>query len=248
MVSWSKYVPIILLKQLLEARVEASIGCSLSKVAVVFIAIHDFKAVCGNMPPQDVLTLMGGVLNGIYHALDNNGGTMLEFIGDEVLAVFNAPMKTLNFEMNAITAALEAQENIHNLGIANVRLECSVHKARVLAGNLGWPTRMKYGVLGDGVNLSARLKSLNTRYNTSLLVRSDALQFQGAQETFLWRTVGHLTLKGRTAPTITSEVMAKQENAPVHLVKAAAKHQQAFHLYLKRHFAAARDLFHDALG
>lgn len=137
MVSWSKYVPIILLKQLLEARVEASIGCALSKIAVVFMTIHDFKAVCGNMPPQDVLTLMGGVLNGIYHALDNNGGTMLEFIGDEVLAVFNAPIKTLNFEMNAITAALEAQENIHNLGIANVRLECSGHKARVLAGNLG---------------------------------------------------------------------------------------------------------------
>ena len=137
MVSWSKYVPIILLKQLLEARVEASIGCAFSEVAVVFMTIHNFKAVCGNMPPQDVLTLMGGVLNGIYHALDNNGGTMLEFIGDEVLAVVNAPMKTLNFEMNAITAALEAQENIHNFGIANVRLECSGHEARILAGNLG---------------------------------------------------------------------------------------------------------------
>jgi len=245
MVSWSKYVPIILLKQLLEARVEASIGCTFSEVAVVFLAIHDFKHVCEDMMPQDVLTLMGSVLNGIYHALDNNGGVMLEFIGEEVLAVFNAPMKTQNFEMNAIMAALEAQENVRNLGVANVRIECSVHKARVLAGNLGSPTRMKYGVLGDGVNLSARLKSLNTRYKTSLLVSSDALEFPDAKETFLVRMVGHLILKGRTTPTKTWEVMAKRESAPDRLVQACAKHQQAFALYLQRQFTLAKELFEE---
>lgn len=243
MVSWSKYVPIILLKQLMEARIEASIGCSFCEVSVVFLAIHDFQNTTEGMGPKNVLNLMSSVLNGIYFALDNNNGTMLEFIGDEVLAIFNAPNRVLGFELNAITAALDSQDSVRKLGIPGVRLECSVHKARVLAGNLGSPTRMKYGVLGDGVNLSARLKALNTRYDTSLLVSTEGLDFKGSKEEFVTRTVGHLILKGRSTPTVTTEVLCKREGADITIVTASAKHQTAFDLYLHQEFSRAKELF-----
>jgi len=251
MQSWSKYVPLILLKQLFEANVEASIGCSFVEVSVVFIAISDFETVCEHLSSQQVLDLMSGVLSGIHEALDSNGGTMLEFIGDEVLAIFNAPARVAGFESNAIAAALEAQELVAKLGHSNVSLKASVHKARVLAGNLGSPTRMKYGVLGDGVNLSARLKSLNTRYDTQLLVSYEALDFPGCEETYLTRPVGDLILKGRNTPTRTFEVLAKRDNAnPKHL-HGAQKHKQAFELFKKRWFAEAKKLFeevHDLMG
>jgi len=250
MLSWSKYVPIILLKQLFEAHIEASIGCSFVEVSVVFIAIHDFQNVCEDMNAQEVLELMGDVLNGIYDALDENGGTMLEFIGDEVLAVFNAPARVPGFEMSAVCAALEAQENVKRLGHRDVSLECSVHKARVLAGNIGSPTRMKYGVLGDGVNLSARLKSLNTRYNTKLLVSSEALDFPGAEDLFLTRPVGNLILKGRTTPTRTFEVINKQGLASHREKQGAEKHKKAFELFTSRRFVEAKAMFtevHDLL-
>lgn len=243
MQSWSKYVPLILLKQLFEAHVEASIGCSFVDVSVVFIAFHDFKGVCENVDAQQVLDLMSEVLQAIHDALDDHGGIMLEFIGDEVLAVFGAPVEIVAYQLSAIRATLEAQENVTKLHYPNVWLESSVHKARVLAGNLGSPTRMKYGVLGDGVNLTARLKSLNTRYDTQLLVSSDALDFPGVEDIFLVRPVGDLILKGRTTPTKTFEVIDEVPFASSVQKNAVKKHIEAFKLFQQRDFVKARKLF-----
>jgi len=240
--SWSKYVPLILLKQLMEARVEARIGCSFCEICVVFLAIADFEGVCEDLNAKGVLELMSGVLNGIYAALESNDGVMLEFIGDEVLAIFNAPMKVADYQAMAISAALEAQENVQ-LFKRDVTLQSSVHKARVLVGNLGSPTRMKYGALGDGVNLSARLKSLNTRYNTKLLVSSDALDFDACNDLFIFRPVGNLILKGRTTPTRTFEVLAKREASSELLATCANSHSRAFDLFCRRHFVEAKALF-----
>jgi len=240
--SWSKFVPVVLLKHLLEARVDAQIGCNFHDVAVVFVAVADFDNVVEDMTAQEVLTLMSGVLNGIYEALTYNNGVMLEFIGDEVLAVFNAPSKVSNFQERAINSALEAQENVSKFR-SDVSLLCSVHRARVLVGNLGSPTRMKYGVLGDGVNLSARLKSLNTRHDTRLLVSSDAMEFQGMEEAFVYRPVGHLILKGRTTPTRTFEVLGKQSGASAVLKNAAKMHIEAFRMFREQKFADAKFLF-----
>jgi len=247
MTSWSKYVPLILLKGLFEAHVEAKLGCNFEEIAVVFLAIKDFEHVCENMSAQQVLDLMSGVLNAIHEALDGNGGTMLEFIGDEVLAIFNAPRRLPTFQSNAIASVLQAQEFVGMLG-SQVRLASSVHRARVLAGNLGSPTRMKYGVLGDGVNLTARLKSLNSRYGTHLLVSSDAMDFPGSEERFLARPVGDLILKGRNTPTRTWEVLAELQSATSVQIEAVKKHKQAFELYRKRNFAEAKAIFEEVVN
>mmetsp|Transcript_23063 Transcript_23063/g.71869 ORF Transcript_23063/g.71869 Transcript_23063/m.71869 type:complete len:169 (+) Transcript_23063:194-700(+) len=126
-----------------------------------------------------------------------------------------------------------------------VQLRCSVHRAQVLTGNIGSPSRMKYGALGDGVNLAARLKGLNTRYGTHLLVSSDTLDFLGANDAFVVRPVGRLVLKGRTTPTPTFEVLGKQRKTPTHILAAAEKHARAFDLFLRKHFAEAKLLFEE---
>jgi len=243
MFSWSKFVPVVLLKQLFQAGVEAKIGCSHCEASVFFCDIDDFKELCEGSKPREVLHLLELVLSHIYEALAENGGTLLEFIGDEVLAVFNAPCPVALHPLCAVTAALDAQERLDKQPGLPVRLRCSVHKARVLAGNIGSPSRMKYGALGDGVNLAARLKSLNTRYGTHLLVSCDALDFLNAHDTFVTRPIGKLVLKGRTTPTLTFEVLGKRNSAPPHVADAAEKHRKAFELFLTRHFAEAKALF-----
>jgi len=247
MLSWSKYVPMILLKQLFEARVEANLGCNFEQVCVFFCSISGFKGLAEDMLPTEILGLMSQVLRGIYDALDENGGIMLEFIGDEVLAVFNAPIVIPNYEVAAIASALEAQENVARIehGDSRIKLACSVHKASVLVGNLGSTTRMKYGVLGDGVNLAARLKSLNSRYGTGILVSRDVLQGE-VFDHFVSRPVGNLILKGRTTPTPVFEVLAKSDSCSESLRYAAKKHHEAFRLFTSRRFAESKALLKEA--
>lgn len=245
LLSWSQYVPMALLRQLLNAGVEAKIGCASRELSIFFCDIQGFKDICLPKSPQEVLDLLSKVLSSIYEALEDNGGTMLEFIGDEVLAVFNAPIEVNDHEKNAVVAALAASHNTMNLP-EKVRLQCSVHKATVLTGNIGSPTRMKYGVLGDGVNLAARLKALNSRYGTSLLVSSEVMKSDIVQDLIAGRTIGKLILKGRTTATHTYEVLGFKRDLPETVVEACRQYELGFELFCRRDFKAAKDRFEAA--
>lgn len=245
MIAWSKYVPVILLKQVMNAGVEANIGCIPTQVSIFFCDIKGFKEICTGKTPKEVLSLLDVVLEGVNQALEQNGGTLLEFIGDEVLAVFNAPKKIEMYNLAAVNAALEAIQISENLIDEPVHLQCSVHTGEVLAGNIGSPTRMKYGLLGDGVNLAARLKSLNTRYGTQLLVSSETLQ-SSIGELFVARTIGKLVLKGRTTPTHTLEVIGRKGHIPQDLEQAAESHENGFTLFSEGRFEEAKVLFEQA--
>merc|ERR1712176_378781 len=113
----------------------------------------------------------------IAFVIGRHRGNLLEFIGDEVLAVYNAPNRFRGHVVAAVTSALKIHEHMASLPVIRTgdgkefKLRCriAVHCASVLAGNLGSHSRMKYGLLGDGVNLTARLKGLNTRYNTQTI-------------------------------------------------------------------------------
>jgi adenylate cyclase len=245
MVAWSKYVPVVLLNQLMVAGIEAKIGCVLSEVSIMFCDVQGFKDLVDGKGPQEVLSVLNVVLTEVNRALEENSGTLLEFIGDEVLAVFNAPRKIAGHSQAAVNAAVSAVEYAAKIPGQPVRLQCSVHTGTVLAGNLGSPTRMKYGVLGDGVNLAARLKGLNSRYGTQLLVSADAMSYINCQD-LVQRTIGKLILKGRTTPTHTYEVLGRRGNLPKNLQLGAESHDEAFESFVQGRFEEAKAMFQEA--
>mmetsp|Transcript_38106 Transcript_38106/g.104913 ORF Transcript_38106/g.104913 Transcript_38106/m.104913 type:complete len:932 (-) Transcript_38106:198-2993(-) len=247
MYSWAKYVPVVLLQQLFEAGVEAKIGCAHSEVSIFFCDIDCFQEKCVNLTPQGVLELLEVVHTAIHSSIEDNGGTLLEFIGDEILAVFNAPTKIDFHNQCAIMAAVEAQEQVAALPNGGIRLRCGVHKAKVLCGNIGSPSRMKYGVLGDGVNLAARVKSLNSRFGTQFLMSSE-IAFEDMDDDLLTRPIGNLVLKGRTTPTTTLEVLGKLGSLSELAIEGAKQYTEGYELYRRRAFVEAKQQFaHAAL-
>ena len=98
-------------------------------------------------------------------------GILLEFIGDAILAIWNAPEDVPRHACAAIEATLQMQYELVKLreqwtsqGYPEIHIRCGLHTDQVFVGNLGAPERMKYGVMGDGVNLASRLEELNKRY------------------------------------------------------------------------------------
>jgi len=120
-----------------------------------------------------------------------------------------------------------------------------VHTASILAGNIGSTRRMKYGLLGDGVNSCARFKGLNTRYNTqtvcSAVVREDELSARRA----VFRPLDMVAVKGKTEPITVYEIIgfAKGHDEAGKMKEAAQKHSEAFKLYHDRRFKESRSLF-----
>jgi adenylate cyclase len=107
--------------------------------------------------------------------------------------------------------------------------------------------RLKYGVLGDSVNLSARLSRLNSRYGTSLLVSDDVLQEPTVEDTFLVRLIDKVAVKGRTHATKISEVMAVKKEASEELTTFVAQHNRGMDLYFDRQFNDAIKTFENAM-
>jgi len=248
-------------QRLFSEGLEASIGVARCNVSILFCDIDGFEEACAGLVPTEVLRLLSSVLGKIADVIELRQGTLLEFIGDEVLAVFNTP----NFLKHHVYAALVSATEIHRVidkmpkmtlqqhrkasGCREISVQCriGVHTADIFAGNIGARKRMKYGMLGDGVNLAARLKSLNSRYRTRTLVSADVIRHPVSTH-FVWRPVDVVAVKGKKQPTVVYEVLGDVLTADDKIKEAAVKHNEAFKLYQERNFNEAAKRFWQVSG
>jgi adenylate cyclase len=155
----------------------ATLSVHEQQVTVLFSDIENFTKICESLGEGDkLLNLMSDYFTAMSEIITSTGGCLLEFIGDSVLAVWNAPNPEEMHAVLAVTAALEMHAFLESVaeewdkkGYPIVRITCGIHTAKVLVGNLGAPNRMKYGMLGDGVNTASRLEETNKRYATHAL-------------------------------------------------------------------------------
>jgi len=251
--SWTKYVPPALVQSLFTAGMEATLGVSRSECSILFCDIDGFEQACKGFSPSDVLNLLRGVFSKIGEVIQNEGGTLLEFIGDEILAVYNAPGSLRNHTLHAARSAVEIHKVIKDLGVVAggrvVTCRCGVHVAKILAGNVGSHRRMKYGLLGDGVNLTARMKGLNSRYNTHTLASTEVVEDLVVAEQLLFRPIDKVAVKGRAGSTTVFELVTSSRSAHASTCifrDATKKHTEAFQLYHRRKFVEAREKFGEA--
>merc|ERR1712107_748243 len=101
---------------------------------------------------------------------------------------------------------------------------------------------MKYGVLGDGVNLASRLEELNKRYSTEILISQDVLNQVDVKDTFYVRPVDYVVVKGRKRPTAIYEVLALKATASEQVKSIATASEQAMSSYMNRDFVQALKL------
>ena len=143
-------------------------------------------------------------------------GTIAKFIGDAVLAVWGAPLADKDHVRNAVLSAwrLHKDSDIIIDGKPllvrgkKVRTRIGVHTGQVLAGNLGSEQRFDWTVIGDPVNLAARLESLNKHLGTSVLISDDAFQKMGPG--FTTRRLGAFIMKGKAAALVIHELLGEQ--------------------------------------
>lgn len=194
-----------------------------------------------------MLAMLTGVLGTIADVIEVHNGTFLEFISEEVLAVFNAPNKLTNHASAGMSSAVDIHRAVagnHKSESLPIRCRCGVHTATILAGNIGSSQRIKYGLLGDGINLAARLKGLNSRYGTLTLCSEHAIASQLFPLPIAPRPVDLVAVKGKSEPTTVYEIIDNITASTV-LEQAAQRHAAAFSLYQAKRFQEAYDKFEE---
>jgi len=251
--SWCKYVPLSVVQRLFVAGLEARIGVVKCTATIMFCDVDGFEALCDGLDPAEVLDLISAITGTAAEVIHKNEGTLLEFIGDEVLAVFNTPRVQKNHVQLGVVTALQIHQAIAKLTYRtlyghkhlDLRCRCGVHTASIFAGNIGSYQRMKYGLLGDGINLTARLKGLNSRYKTHTMVSASVHDVFAKRKTrhVLLRAVDLVAVKGKKEPSIVYESIL---SGSVTVKAAFGKHNDGFRLYQQRSFAEAADAFREA--
>ncbi len=238
-----KYVPVGLVRQLYRARQEPRLGGELRDLTVMFTDIRDFTTHSELLAPDVLAAALGRYLEAMTTAVHGHGGTVDKYIGDAVMALWNAPEPTDDHARRACAAALACRDATEALfaspawvGLPPFHTRFGLHRDEVMVGHFGAPDRMSYTALGDGVNLASRLEGLNKAYGTQILV-SEAVRRDAGPE-FAFRLVDVVAVKGKTQGVTVYELLGT-EAAPRVPSDTARAYEAAFAAYRERRFQAA---------
>jgi class 3 adenylate cyclase len=170
-------------------------------VTVLFADIRNFTGITQNMPPQKVIDLLNTCMTKVSLAVDRNKGVIDKYVGDEVMALFGAPIAQGEDAVCAIKSALEMievmkewnRERAH-LGEPAIELGIGIHTGPMLAGNMGAENRLNYTVIGSNVNLAARL--CQVAKGMEILMTKDTLDQPFIKERIAYEELSPLQLRG----------------------------------------------------
>ncbi len=172
------------------------------RVAVMFVDFRSFTAAAKARTPQEVVDRLDGAFAVLVDILDRHGGIVNKFLGDGFLALFGAPLETEDATRHAVDAAREmliAMEQNNKASAWPLRIGIGLHFGEVVAGNIGSPRRKEYTVIGDTVNLAARIESLNKQFNSQFLVSAVVRDMLG-QAAADARPLGDVAIRGYDHP------------------------------------------------
>jgi adenylate cyclase len=180
-------------------------------------------------------------------AITRHGGTVDKFMGDGIMAFFNAPEELPGHERQACLAALEAQRLLAQMaentppGQPIFRARIGLGIGEVLVGNIGTPERFAYTLLGDEVNLASRLEGLNKLYGTWIMASQELAERTG--DAFEWRLLDRVAVKGRSQGTMVCELIGLKGEATAEILDARTVYETALNAYFAADFEQARALF-----
>jgi adenylate cyclase len=199
--TFSRFVPRRLVEKLIATGTPLQLGGARREVTLLFSDVVNFTEITEKADPARVMQYTSRYFAAMSHEIMTHSGTVDKFIGDAIMAIWNAPADDPDHAANACTAALASLRANDRLnaefereGWPVYRTRCGLHTGEAVVGNIGSEDRMNYTALGATVNLAARLEGLNKSYGTSILV-SAALR-QRVMSRFLFRSVDRISPKG----------------------------------------------------
>lgn len=179
------------------------LGGARRQVSIMFVDIRGFTRMSEKLPPEEVVEMLNRYFYVVTRCIFEKQGTIDKFMGDAVVAVFNAPLFLPDHSFQAVEAARAIHRESQSLrdwardrwGF-DLRMGIGINTGEVIAGNIGTDNRMEYTVIGDAVNLAARLESI-AGPGQILISETVSREIHGR---VLYGVVGEVTLKGKEKP------------------------------------------------
>jgi len=232
------------------AQGESVLGGRSQQVTILFADIANFTPLAERLGPQETVALLNEYFSEMVEVIFAHEGILDKYIGDAIMAVFGAPLSTPRDADNAVRTAIHMRQVLAGFnarraqaGLPALDIRIGINSDQVVAGNIGSARRMDYTVVGDGVNVAARLESANKVYGTHILASSSTLALLRGR--YCLREIDLLRVKGRAAPVGLHEIVG-DENAAIHAPELR-HYATGLAAYRRGDWQHALDAFDDAL-
>ena len=253
--AFSKYVSTSVVDQLLENPGMLKLGGEERILTVLFSDIANFTTISESMKSTDLVQLLNEYLTQMTDLIIKEKGTVDKYIGDAILAEFGAPISMENHADAAVKTAINMQRKIEELNktwsvkeLPHIRSRIGINTGQVIIGNMGSDRVFDYTVIGDPVNLAARLESANKRYKTLIMI-SEFTYNQIDKDKFKTRLLDIIKVKGKTKAVKVFEVCGfASDSFSKEDLEYYKVYEEAFNLYLEKNFSKSRELYQNSIN
>jgi len=230
--AFGQYLSPDLVEQLAEDPDRLVLGGETRDMTILFSDVRGFTTISESYKsdPQGLTTLINRLLTPLSNAVMDTGGTIDKYMGDNIMAFWNAPLDNENHARDACTAALSMLIRLEQLNVKRkqeaeisksvflpLEVGIGINTGECVVGNIGSDMRFDYSVLGDSVNLAARLEGQTKSYGVSIIIGSKTAA--QVKETFAVLELDAIRVKGKTEPEVIYTVLGKttDENAEIYI-------------------------------
>jgi adenylate cyclase len=224
--AFGQYLSPALVEQLAQSPEKLVLGGEEREMSILFSDVRGFTTISElyKDDPQGLTSLMNSFLTPLTNAIIDHKGTIDKYMGDAVMAFWNAPLHDELHEYNACEAALEMLHRVDTLNrqrekqanengqrFIPIKVGVGINTGRCVVGNMGSDLRFNYSVLGDPVNLASRLEGQSKNYGVPIIIGSKTAS--GLRDKFAVLELDCITVKGKTEPESVYTVLGRADVA-----------------------------------
>ena len=242
--TFSSYLSGDLLNQLIANPDSLKLGGEKKELTILFSDIRGFTSLSESMSPEKLIKILNRYFTPMTQSVLDNAGMLDKYIGDAVMAFFNAPVDVEKHADAACYSSLSMIEKLDKLnevflreGLHPIRIGIGLNTAEVIVGNIGSDAKKDYTVIGDGVNLASRVEGLTKNYTVQILIT----EFTVAKlvDEFVYREIEPVKVKGKDETVLLYELMPNTSRAK----ELKKLYEEALGVYKNKDLDKAKSMF-----
>ena len=254
--TFGTYIAPKVLDKMYEEKQAPKLGGVEGHHTAFFSDIQNFSTFSEALEPERMVALMNEYLTVMSKVVLDNEGTLDKYIGDAIVAFYGAPAPVENHEVKSCITALEMQRALAELRekwkrendwpdiVYSMQHRIGLNSGRMVTGNMGSEMRMNYTMMGDTVNLAARLESSAKQYGVYNFVGENI--YESAKDEFIFRFLDFVQVKGKNIPVKVYELVSEKNNADNESINLIRTFEKGLDHYFQKDWDSAIKYFEKA--